>query len=68
MRSKRDFEFWETIRGREVNSVQGLELHDAVLSQREQVRLEKTVTEWVRQGTLVSHLGCSDSKICANVP
>ena len=57
MRSKRDFEFWETIRGREVNSVQGLELHDAVLSQREQVRLEKTVTEWVRQGTLVSHLG-----------
>ncbi|KAK9861529.1 hypothetical protein WJX84_008875, partial [Apatococcus fuscideae] len=49
-RSKVDFELWEKVRGRDTNTVSGLELHTSVLSPLEQVRMVETIERWVASG------------------
>ena len=53
VKSKKDFQFMETIRGRQVNVMDGLELHHAVLANTEQALLERQISEWVRLGLRV---------------
>lgn len=53
---ERSFEFWERVRGREMNVVDGLVLHTCVLTELEQVMLEASISGWVQQGTRVGAL------------
>ncbi|KAK9828875.1 hypothetical protein WJX72_002516 [[Myrmecia] bisecta] len=50
MLSKTDFEYYEEIRRRRVNVVDGLELHRNVLSLPEQEQLIECITGWVHDG------------------
>lgn len=58
MTSKKDFHFWEQSRGRIVNVVEGLELHQSVLTSVEQLIMEQAITGWVGQGLKVSPVPC----------
>ncbi|KAL0021789.1 hypothetical protein WJX77_000694 [Trebouxia sp. C0004] len=48
---KHEFEKWERVKGMgSVNIVEGLELHQNVLSPEEQLKMVQTIEEWVIQG------------------
>ena len=49
-RSKVDYELIEKVRGRDTNTVSGLELHTSVLSPSEQVQMVETIERWVASG------------------
>ena len=49
-RSKVDYELIEKVRGRDTNTVSGLELHMSVLSPAEQVQMVETIERWVASG------------------
>ena len=49
MLSRRDFEGFQPVRGRRVNVLEGLELHNGVLSPDEQVNMIDTIYGLVRQ-------------------
>ena len=54
VRCKKDFTFMESTRSYgQVNSLEGLELHLAILSPKEQLRMEERITRWVAMGTQV---------------
>lgn len=45
-----DFELWEKVKGRDTNTVSGLELHTDVLSPLEQAQMVQTIERWVAGG------------------
>lgn len=47
--AKRDFEGFQPVRGRRVNVLEGLELHNGVLSPDEQVNMIDTIYNLVQQ-------------------
>lgn len=47
---QRTFENFERVKNRELNVVEGLELHENVLDPSEQIRMVESIEEWVRQG------------------